>query len=69
MAAILALLPSVIALLPYVTQGVTALLNLIASIRTAAKQTGEWTPELEAQWVAMLFQLALGHEAKPDAQL
>lgn len=66
MAAILALLPAIFQLIPLIETGVSSIVRLIGSIRTAATQANEWTPELEAQFIAMLLALATRPEQQPD---
>jgi hypothetical protein len=69
MAAIIALLPQLIALIPTISTGVSNLITFIASVRTAATQTGDWTPALEAQFVAALIASGSSHAWQTDAQL
>lgn len=69
MAAILALLPGIISLIPTVTSGVENLIAFIASIRAAAQQSGEWTAELEAAFVAALIAKGSSKPYTPDAAL
>jgi hypothetical protein len=67
MAAALALLPVVLQYLPQVTTGVEQLIAWIGGVRTAAQQSGEWTPALEAQYRASLFATTSDPAYKPDA--
>jgi hypothetical protein len=69
MAAILPLLPGLIALIPTITTGLSSLIAFIASIRTAAKQTSEWTPELEALFVNALIAKASTDAWKTDSEI
>lgn len=69
MAAILLLLPQLIALIPTVATGVGALINFIAQVRTAAQQSGEWTPALETAFVNAVIVKASTDAWKTDAQL
>lgn len=69
MAAILLLLPQLIALIPVVTTGIGSLISFIASVRTAAQQTGEWTPALEASFVNAVIAKASTDAWKTDSQL
>ena len=69
MAAILLLLPQLIALIPTVTTGVGALINFIAQIRNAAQISGEWTPALEASFVNAVIAKASTDAWKTDIQL
>lgn len=55
MASILILLPQIIAIIPTIGRGVETIIALIGSIRSAAKQTGEWTPELETAFLESLL--------------
>jgi len=68
-AAILAALPGIIKLIPIVTEGASNLIAFIASIRTAAKQTSEWTPELEAAFIDALIAKASTDAWKTDKEL
>jgi hypothetical protein len=68
--AILALLPQLIALIPTISTGVGSLISFIASVRTAAQQTSEWTPALEAAFVNAVIAKASSDNAwKTDAQV
>ena len=69
MAAILALLPSIISMIPTVTTGVENLIAFIGSIRTAAQQTGEWTPALELAFTEALIAKGSSKAWTPDAAL
>jgi hypothetical protein len=70
MPALLLLLPQLIALIPTVTTGVGNLISFIAAIRTAAQQSSEWTPALEAAFVNAIIAKASNDNAwKTDAQL
>lgn len=69
MPALLLLLPQLIALIPTITTGVGSLISFIASIRTAAQQTGEWTPALETAFVNAVIAKASTNAWKTDAQL
>lgn len=67
MAAALALLPQILALLPTVEVGVEHLIAWIQSIRTAAKQSGEWTPDLETAFLNSLVAWAGSPALQPDS--
>lgn len=69
MAAILLLLPQLIALIPQIGTGVGQLIAFIAAIRSAAQQTSQWTPELESLFVNTLITKASTDAWKTDAQL
>ena len=69
MAAILALLPGLIALIPTITTGIGQLIAFIAAIRTAAQQSGEWTPALETAFVDALIAKGSTDAWKTDAEL
>lgn len=51
MTAILALLPQLLPLLPTMGAAAGDFIAWVRAIRLAAQQTGEWTPELEAQFL------------------
>lgn len=56
-----------IALLPYAVTGVTELIAYIDALKTAAQQSGEWTPEMDAAYRAALFAKTGDPAYKPDA--
>jgi hypothetical protein len=56
-------------ILPKVTVGASHLVNWITSLRAAAMQSGEWTPELNNQWRAALLQQGIAPEETPDSAL
>ena len=66
MPALIALLPQLLALLPTAVVGVEHLVAWIASIRTAAQQSGEWTADMEAAYVQGLYTLARRPSMQPD---
>lgn len=66
-AAILAILPQIIALIPIITTGVEHIIAWINSIRTAAQQTGQWTPALETAFLEALIATKLDPAYQPDA--
>lgn len=55
MTAIIALIPTLIGLIPSAMSAAQAIIAFIASIRKTAQQTGEWTPELEKQFLDALI--------------
>ena len=64
-------MPAIIALilanLPTLIQAGQAGFNFIASIRTAAKQSGEWSPQNEADFQALLAKETLDPAWQLDA--
>lgn len=54
MAALVLLIPQILAAIPIATQAITATIKWIESIRAAAQQSGEWTPEAENAFVAWM---------------
>jgi hypothetical protein len=56
----LAIIQVLIPLLPQIGGDIAALVRWMSSIRTAAKQTGEWTDELDQKFRAAV--IAAGHE-------
>jgi len=70
MPSILALLPQLIALIPTISTGVGNLIAFIASVRTAAQQSAEWTPSLETAFISAVIAKASNDSAwKTDAQI
>ena len=69
MAAILALLPQLIALIPLISTGVGELIAFISKIRSAAQQTSQWTPELEAAFINAVLAKGSTDAWKTDAQV
>lgn len=67
MSAILALLPSLISLIPTIGAGITNLISFIEGVRTAAQQAAEWTPDLEAAFVNALIARAKSQAWLPDS--
>ena len=55
-----------LALLPKVTVGITQFVAWIATLKSAAQQSGEWTPEYDAQWRAGLLSQNLDPAEFPD---
>ena len=68
-ASLLALLPGLIQLIPVISTGVGQLIAFISSIRTAAQQTGTWTPALEAAFVDALIAKGSTDAWKTDAEV
>ena len=66
---ILALLPQILALAPTVVTGVAHFWNWITAIREAAKQSGEWTDELEAAFQAGLVDRQNSDAWKTDSEV
>lgn len=62
----LVVLQMVVAALPYVDAGVEKLIAWINAVRQAAKQSGEWTPEMEAAWRSGLWARTKAPEYRPD---
>lgn len=54
-------------LLPKVTVGVSQFVQWLNTLRTAAKQSGEWTDAMEFKWRAGLLAQGLEPEEVPDA--
>lgn len=52
LAPLVALIPQILAAIPITQTAIIATVNWINSIRTAAQQSGEWTPEAEAAFAA-----------------
>ena len=69
MAAILALLPGVIALIPTISSGVQSIIALVNSIRKAAQQSGEWTPDLDRQFMDALIATATDPKWQSDPKV
>ena len=59
----------ILANLPAIIQGGSALIGFIAQVRAAATQTGEWTPAMEAQFNAMVAAANSAPEWQTDAQV
>lgn len=68
MAAILPIIAQLLPLLPSLTTGVGQLIGFIGSIRAAAQQSGEWTPELEKAFVDALIARNTDPAWRPDAK-
>lgn len=66
LAALLALVPGVLAAIPSMTTGVQQVIALIAAIRTAAIQDGTWTPELDSAFLNALLATKTDPAWQPD---
>ena len=66
MQAALALLPLILQYLPTVTVGIEHLIAWISGVRTAAKQSGEWTPEMETDFLEALIATKNDPAYQPD---
>jgi hypothetical protein len=58
-------------ILPYLPQMISAgekLWSLVSTVRSAAQQSGEWTPDHEAQFQAGLVAMGQAPESLPDAK-
>lgn len=53
----IALVQVLIPMLPTITTGVESLISFIMSVRTACKQTGEWTDDIETKFRGALLVL------------
>lgn len=62
-----ALITAIITALPQVTVGLSHLIAYIANVRHAAKQTGEWTPEMETSFINGLIQRITDPAYQPDS--
>ncbi len=62
-----ALIAQIIAALPTITTGVSHLIAWLSEVRNATKQTGEWTPELEAKFMDALIDRATSPAYQPDS--
>lgn len=60
-------MPALIALLPTLLQGIREAVSVINAIRAAARQTGELTPEQDAEFQAKLDATFASPEWKPRA--
>jgi hypothetical protein len=54
---VIALAQILIPMLPTIGTGAEHVIAFISSVRSAAKQTGEWTPEMEANFRGSLLVL------------
>lgn len=68
-AALLALLPQIIALIPTITSGVSDLISFIASVRLAAQQSQSWTPELETAFLNSLIEKGKSKAWQTDREI
>ncbi len=62
----LAIAQAILALMPLVTTGTEHLFAFIQSVRSAALQTGEWTPEMETTFQLRLLAKADLPQSQPD---
>lgn len=69
MTAFLTLLPTILGLIPTLTVGVEHLFTFIMSVRTAAMQSKEWTPEMEDLFIKSLIDTALQAAYQPDKKV
>jgi hypothetical protein len=69
MTAALALLPVVLKYLPTVESGAEHLWAWVMGIRAAAKQSAEWTDEIETQFRATLEASGKASEYQPDSKI
>lgn len=58
---------AIIAAIPSIIQGITALVSYIQSVRTAAQQNNVWTPDMETSYQSMLASAATAPEWQPDS--
>lgn len=68
MAALVLLIPQILAAIPITTTAITATINWINSIRTAAQQSGEWTAEAEAAFVSWIIKTFTDPKWLTDAE-
>ena len=66
MPAIIAFLPTLIGLIPSAMGAAQAIITFIAGIRKTAQQTGEWTPELDKQFLEALIARNTDPAWQPD---
>lgn len=57
-----------ITLLPKIQTGITELINFINTVKTAAQQTGEWTPEMDQAFRDSLIEAGQDPAAQPDPE-
>jgi hypothetical protein len=69
MTAALALASTIIAALPTIEGDISGLISWIGSVRSAAKQSAQWTPELETDFLEALLASAKTKAWQPDAAL
>lgn len=68
MQALVALIPAILAAVPMVQSAIVATINWVNSIRTAAQQSGEWTPEAEAALAAWAIRTMTDPKWLTDAE-
>lgn len=69
MGVILAALPTLYPLIKTGIGDVVSLISYARSVRAAAQQTGEWTPAMEAQFLAEEIGHAGERPYQPDSQI
>lgn len=69
MPALLLLLPQIIALIPTIESGAGSIVKFVSGIRSAAQQSGQWTPELEAAFITALIAKSSTDAWKTDAEI
>lgn len=69
LAIVLPFIPQLIALIPKMTSGVSELVAFIGSVRIAAKQSNQWTPEMESAFLESLIAYGGSHPWKTDAEI
>ena len=69
MGAILAVLPTILQLVPLAVTASQSFMNWVVGLRASAQATKEWTPELEAAFVNWLIALATSRAWQTDASL
>lgn len=69
MGAALALVATILPLLPTIEADISGLIQFISGVRSAAKQSGEWTNAQESAFVDALIASAKTRAWTPDAQL
>lgn len=68
MQALVLLIPQILAAIPITTTAITATIKWIESIRAAAQQSGEWTPEAEAALAAWAIKTLTDPKWLTDAE-
>ena len=56
-----------IQLLPLIQTGVVQFIAYIEALKSAAQQSGEWTPAMDASWRSALFAKTNDPKYQPDA--
>lgn len=65
----IALAQVILAMLPTITTGAEHLFQFVDRVRTAAQQSEEWTPEMEAAFQRELLRKARAPESLTDSAL